>query len=131
VQKKKPLISIVDDDESLREATKGLMRAMGYAAEAFASAPDFLNSAHHDHTACLIADVCMPGMSGLELHDRLVALGQSIPTILITAHPDDRDRRRALNGGVIGYLSKPFKEDDLLDCIHSALAAGRVGQGRS
>ncbi len=126
--KEKSLIAIVDDDESLREATKGLMRSMGYAAETFASAPDFLSSPQLGLIACLIADVCMPEMSGLELHDHLVGLGESIPTILITAHPDDSARRRALNNGVIGYLSKPFKEDDLLDCIQSALTAGRPRQ---
>ena len=118
---KKPVISIVDDDESVREATKGLMKAFGFVAEAFPGAEDFLKSDRLRETACLIADVQMPGMSGLELHSRLAASGKPIPTILITAYPDERVRERALRAGVICYLIKPFNEDELLDCIRSAL----------
>jgi FixJ family two-component response regulator len=117
----KPLISIVDDDESLRKATKGLMRALGFLAETFASAEEFLKFDRLRSTDCLIADVQMPGMSGLELHRRLVATGESIPTILITAYPDDSMRARALEAGVICYLAKPFSKDRLLVCINSAL----------
>ena len=120
--KAKPLISIVDDDESMREALKGLMRSLGYTAEAFASAAEFLNSRRVPRTSCLIADVMMPGMTGVELHRHLVTSGKTIPTILITAHPDDSVRERALADGVIGYLSKPFSEHDLLACIRSSLA---------
>ena len=119
--KAKPQISIVDDDESVREAVKGLMKSWGYAAEAFASAEDFLSSRQLRRTACLIADVMMPGMTGLELHRHLVAAGKTIPTVLITAHPDDEVRERALQDGIIGYLSKPFSEDDLMACIRSSL----------
>jgi FixJ family two-component response regulator len=122
VPKAKPLISIVDDDESMREAVKGLMKSWGYAAEAFASAEAFLSSRQVPRTACLIADVMMPGMSGLELHRHLVTSGKTIPTVLITAHPDDDVRERALRDGIIGYLSKPFSEDDLMACIRSSLA---------
>ena len=117
----KPLISIVDDDESMREAVRGLMKSWGYTAEAFASAEQFLGSRQFRRTACLIADVMMPGMTGLELHRHLVASGKTIPTILITAHPDDGVRERALQDGIIGYLSKPFREDDLMACIRSSL----------
>lgn len=120
----KPLISIVDDDEALREATKGLMRAVGFLAETFGSGEDFLKFDRLHTTACLIADVHMPQMSGLELHRRLVMSGVSIPTILITAYPDDSGRERALKAGVIGYLTKPFNMDDLLVCIKSALDRG-------
>jgi FixJ family two-component response regulator len=124
---KKPLISIVDDDESVREATKGLMKSLGFTAEAFPSAAAFLTSRHLRRTACLIADVNMPGMTGPELHDRLMALGRTIPTILITAYPDDNVRARALAAGVIGYFKKPFDEDDLLGCIRSALGRREGG----
>ena len=115
------LISVVDDDESMREAIRGLMRSLGYKAQAFRSAEEFLTSRQVPHTSCLIADVQMPGMTGLELHRHLVAAGRPIPTILITAYPDDSARERALGDGVVCYLSKPFDENDLLACIHSSL----------
>jgi FixJ family two-component response regulator len=122
VQKTEPrLVVIVDDDESVREATKGLMRSMGLAAEAFPSGEDFLRSSHLGRTACLVADVNMPGMSGLDLHHRVAALPKRIPTILITAYPNDTIRERALSAGILCYLIKPFSEDELLDCIRSAI----------
>jgi FixJ family two-component response regulator len=114
-------IAIVDDDASIREATKSLMRSLGLAAKAFSSGEDFLRSPHLSRAACLVADVNMPGMSGLDLHTRLAARSESIPTILITAYPDDSVRTRALSSGVVCYLIKPFSEDDLLDCIRSAV----------
>lgn len=119
--KTKPLISVVDDDESMCEAIEGLMKSLGYTAEAFASAEEFLNSRKVPRTSCLIADVHMPGMTGIELHRHLTVSGQSIPTILITAYPDDSVRERALGDGVVCYLSKPFDEKDLLACIRSSL----------
>ena len=123
VQKNEPrLIAIVDDDESVREATKGLMRSMGMAVEAFSCGEDFLRSSHLGRTACLVADVNMPGMSGLDLHQRVAALPQGIPTILITAYPNESIRERALSAGILCYLVKPFSEDELLDCIRSALS---------
>jgi FixJ family two-component response regulator len=127
VPKAKPLISIIDDDESVREAIKGLMRSLGYSVEALASAQEYLGSRHVSRTACLIADMQMPGMTGLELYQRLAASGKAIPTILITAYPDDGVRERARSAGVLGYLSKPFDEDDLLACIRSALIQIRSG----
>src|SRR5262245_44370343 len=96
---------------------------MGFAAIAFPCAEDFLQSTHLHSTSCLIADMRMPGMSGLQLHTSLVGAGNSIPTILITAFPSDRDRVRALQAGVICYLAKPFKEDELLTCVRSDLAS--------
>ena len=120
--KTKSLISVVDDDESMREAVRGLMKSLGYTAEAFASAEEFLNSRQVPGISCLITDVQMPGMTGLDLHRHLVASGKTIPTILITAYPDDSVRERALGDGVVCYLSKPFDESDLLGCIHSALS---------
>jgi FixJ family two-component response regulator len=121
VPKTKPLISVVDDDESMREAMRGLMKSLGYSAEAFASAEEFLNSRQVPRTSCLIADVHMPGMTGIELHRHLVASGKAIPTILITAYPDDSVRQCALGDGVVCYLSKPFDENELLAFISSSL----------
>jgi FixJ family two-component response regulator len=118
---KKPVISIVDDDPSVREGTVDLLDSMGFIAEQFERADDFLKSNRLHSTSCLISDVRMPGMTGLELHNRLVESGNVIPTILITAFPNDRDRERALQAGVKCYLTKPFNEDDLLACIRSAL----------
>ena len=119
--KTKPLVSVVDDDKSMREAMRGLMKSLGYTAEAFASAEEFLSSRQVPHTSCLIADVHMPGMTGLELHRHLMASGKTIPTILITAYPDDSVRERALGDGVVCYLTKPFEENDLLACIRSSV----------
>lgn len=125
---KKPVISIVDDDPSAREGALDLLNSMGFIAEGFERAADFLKSDRVRSTACLIADVQMPGMTGLELYSRLVESGTAIPTILITGYPDETDRARALRAGVICYLSKPYNDEDLVLCIHSALeSAGRRG----
>jgi FixJ family two-component response regulator len=120
---KAPLISIVEDDEAVREGLTDLIKSMGFGAESYSSASDFLKSADRRITSCLIADVQMPEMTGLELHDRQVKLGDNIPTILITAFPNDRDRKWAARSGVICYLAKPFNDDDLFACIRSALEA--------
>jgi FixJ family two-component response regulator len=117
----KLLISVVDDDASVRAGMVDLVQAIGFAAQAFRGASDFLNSDRIDSTSCLISDVRMPVMTGLELHDRLVAAGKIIPTILLTAYPNEQDRERALQAGVICYLTKPCNQDDLLACIRSAL----------
>ena len=98
-----------------------LIQASGFAAQGFEGAEDFLNSDHIDSTLCLIADVQMPRMTGLELHHRLAAAGKIIPTILLTAYPNGQDRKRALQAGVICYLAKPYNQDDLFACIRSAL----------
>jgi FixJ family two-component response regulator len=124
---KKPVISIVDDDASVREGTMDLIKAMGFIAEAFQRGEDFLKSSRLHCTSCLIADMRMPGMTGLELHSLLVRSGNVIPTILITAYADDSDRARALRAGVICYLAKPFNQDDLLVCIHTALEGCEAG----
>lgn len=124
---KEPLISIVDDDASIRAALKGLMQSLGFVVESFASARDFLASDYLDRTACLIVDVNMPRMTGPELHRHLVSSGEPIPTILITAYPDDAVRARVLSAGVVGYLVKPFAENDLLACVQGALGTGQVG----
>lgn len=118
------LISIVDDDQSVCLGTMDLIEAMGFAAEAFRSAEEFLNANSLHRTSCLIADVQMPGMTGLELYGRLVGSGKFIPTILITAYPNEEERARSLQAGVVGYLIKPFGDSELLACIRSALEYG-------
>lgn len=120
---RRPLISIVDDDESVREAIKGLLRSVGLAANTYPSARVFLTSSAIGKTACLIADITMPDMTGLELHRHAKAMGRQIPTVLITAYPSDTGREQALKSGVLAYLTKPFSDHDLLDCIRSALGS--------
>jgi FixJ family two-component response regulator len=127
----RPVISIVDDDESVRESTADLIESMGFFAKMFPQAEDFLQSESIRHTSCLITDVRLPGMTGLELHDRLIALGNVIPTILVTAFPIEKDREQALRAGAICYLSKPFCEHDLLTCIHTALKHDEMGDGKA
>ena len=131
VPNKGPLIAIVDDDESVRNAIQGLMRSVGFTAAVFSSAEDFLRSADVNRAACLVADVHMPNMSGLDLHQNLLRQGNAIPTILITAYPSDRDHARAVEAGVRCYLAKPFEEHDLLNCIRDALQAGEAHGGTS
>ena len=116
-----PLISVVDDDESVRESLSGLIRSVGFAVMVFASAEEFLNSDQLSDTDCLILDVRMPGMSGLELQRQLVAIHKLIPAIFITAHGDEDARVRALNEGAVEYLLKPFSEESLLTAIDTAL----------
>jgi FixJ family two-component response regulator len=124
---KTAVIAIVDDDHSVREALTSLVRSLGYEAIAFDCAEALLKSGRRRSVSCVIADVQMPGMTGIELHHRLVGGGDPpIPTILITAFPDERARQRALQAGVICYLAKPFNEDDLLACIRSTLASGEA-----
>lgn len=121
------LISIVDDDESVREAVEGLIESLGFRVNAFPSALDFLASPTLADTSCMIADVHMPQMSGLELYQRLAEQGHDIPTILITAYPNESIRSRALADGVVCYLIKPFDDDDLIGCVHSALQSAEPG----
>jgi len=125
------LISIVDDDESFREAMTSLMRSLGFEVEAFSSAEAFLGSPRLGSTSCLIADVHMPTMTGIDLHRQLVASGRTIPVILITAYPDDNVRARALAAGVICYLSKTFDDDALLGFVRSALAPAEPAMKKS
>jgi FixJ family two-component response regulator len=121
---KKLLVSVVEDDRFFRESMRRLMRSLGYNVEAFPSADDFLASPRLAETACLIADVNMPAMTGVELYRRLVEAGHAIPTILVTAYPNDVDRARALNDGVVCYLRKPVDEQRLIPCLHAALTSG-------
>ena len=119
------LISIVEDDQPFRQSMVKLLTSLGYAAEAFPSAADFLASPLLTATACLVSDVQMPGMTGVELHRRLIDAGHPIPTILVTAYPDEVVRRRALKDGVVCYLRKPVDDDHLERCLRSALASGK------
>ncbi len=128
---KASLVSVVEDDQFFRESMRRLMRSLGYTVEAFPSAADFLASARLVETACLIADVHMPAMTGLELHKHLTDAGYTIPTILVTAYPDDDVRARALNDGVVCYLRKPVDEKHLMRCIRAALHSGEPREENS
>jgi FixJ family two-component response regulator len=116
-----PLVAVVDDDDSVRESLGGLFRSVGYAARGFASADAFLQSDDLAKTDCVILDVRMPGMSGLELQRQLVASHPDVPVIFMTAHDDARARSQALSGGAVDYLIKPFSEEALLDAVRAAL----------
>jgi FixJ family two-component response regulator len=118
---KVPVISIVDDDESVREATQCLVRSLGYVTATFASADEFLDSERLHDSSCLITDVQMPGINGLELHRCLIERGCRIPVIFITAFPEEKTRSRALAAGACGFLKKPFDDQSLIDCLERAL----------
>ena len=120
-QDKARLVAIVDDDESVRGALQGLMKAAGLRTRAFPSAEDFLNSGLLHETACLIADIRMPGMSGLELQEKLNCERCRIPTIFITAHGDAKMRLHAMRGGAVEFLAKPFDDEVLLNSVQAAL----------
>jgi FixJ family two-component response regulator len=122
---KRTLISIVEDDQPFRESMRKLVTLLGYTVEAFASATDFLKSPLVAETDCLVADVQMPGMTGVELHKHLVEAGRAIPTILVTAYPNEAVRNRALKDGVVCYLPKPVDDDHLERCLRSALQSGK------
>ncbi len=117
-----PRIAIVDDDASIREALKGLMRSVRFSADAFASAEEFLASESSNDTSCLILDVYLPGMSGFELQHRLNLEKRGIPIIFITAHADEASRQRALKGGAVDLLGKPVRRETLFKAIESAIA---------
>jgi FixJ family two-component response regulator len=118
----KPSISIVDDDAPVREAIRRLIKSVGMNVRDYASAEDFLSSNHAQDTSCLILDVRMPGISGLELQQRLAGSGCQIPIIFISAHSDGRIRDEALRAGAVAFLFKPFSEEALVDAVHAALS---------
>ena len=120
---KVPVIAIVDDDESFRRATTSFVRSLGYGTAAFDSAEAFLKSDRIDGADCLITDVQMPGMTGIELQGRLIAQGHRLPIIFITAFPEMKVRAQALAGGAVGFLSKPFNDQGLIACLNKALVA--------
>ena len=117
----KSLVSVIDDDKSVRESVVGLMDSLGLRSKAFSTAVEFLASAELFASSCIIADVQMPQMTGVELYGRLKTLGHAVPTILMTAYPDENARTRALADGIICYLIKPFDKDDLIGCVRTAL----------
>jgi FixJ family two-component response regulator len=124
-----PVIAIVDDDDSVRAATTCLMRSLGYVVHSFASAEDFLQSPHLDDISCLIADVQMPGMSGIELQAVMAESGRHIPVIFITAFPEERIKQRAQTPDTVCFLSKPFDSKVLVGCLETALRKNdRVGE---
>ena len=123
LEEKSTLVAIVDDDDSLRIALQGLLKATGFPAEAYASAEEFLSSGQQQQTACLITDIRMPGMSGLELQAKLNADRYRIPIIFLTAHGDEKMRMQALRAGAVEFLAKPFDAEALLENVRAALEA--------
>jgi len=115
------MIAIVDDDEALREAMRSLVRSLGYGVSTFGSAEEFLNSEQVSDTSCLITDLHMPGLSGLDLQDRLIARGHRIPVIFITGFPNDSVRARAMKAGALAFLIKPINCNQLVDHLEKAL----------
>ena len=124
----RPLISVVDDDQSFGDSMGRLLKALDYSVAVFPSAAQFLASAQLASTDCLVADIHMSEMTGIELYDHLVESGHAIPTILITAHPDQRSKERMLARGVRCYLHKPLVEAALIDCLRTAVAHSQAGR---
>ncbi len=124
IQSKTKLVAIVDDDDLVRSALQGLMKAVGLPVRVFASGEEFLKSGQQHETACLVADIRMPGMSGLELQAKLNAEHCRIPTIFITAHGDAKMRMQALRAGAVEFLAKPFDDEALLESVQAALESG-------
>ena len=116
-------IAIVDDDEAVRKAMKTLLLSLGYNASTFGSAEEFIDSEQVDDTSFLITDLHMPGLSGLDLQDRLIAKGHRIPIIFITGFPDYTARARAMRAGALAFLTKPINQHDLIDHLETALKA--------
>jgi FixJ family two-component response regulator len=120
-EKKERIVAVVEDDDSYRGAVQRLLKAEGFRVRSFSSAEDFLNSDGQNETGCLIADIRMPGMSGLELQSKLNSDHCSIPTIFITAHGDEKMRLQAMRGGAVKFLAKPFYGETLLEAVRVAL----------
>src|SRR6266436_7954764 len=121
----RPIISIIDDDESMRCALKSLVTSLGFKAYTFASAQQYLDSPRLDDTSCLISDLQMPGLNGIELQQSLLAQGRHIPIIFVTAFPEERMRARAIEAGALGFLGRPFDSSKLVELIDKALEVGR------
>ena len=116
-----PIVSVVDDDESLRRSLRNLLGSVGFRVETFASAEAFLQSVHQKQTGCLVLDLRMPGMNGLDLLRLLSGTGTRIPAVILTAHGDEEARQRSLQAGAVAFLTKPFNGDALLDAVRAAL----------
>jgi FixJ family two-component response regulator len=121
IQRQAKIVAIVDDDDLIRSALTGMLKSAGLPSQAFASAEEFLKSGQHHEIACLIADIRMPGMSGLELQAKLNAERCRIPTIFITAHGDEKMRMQALRAGAVEFMAKPFDDEVLLESVRAAL----------
>ena len=121
IRKRGTMVAIVDDDDLMRSALQGLLKSAGLSAKAFASAEEFLKSGQKDQVGCLVADIRMPGMSGLELQAKLNADHCRIPTIFITAHGDEKMRMQALRAGAVEFMAKPFDDEALLESVRAAL----------
>ena len=117
----RPVISVVDDDESLRRSLSNLLRSVGFGVETFASAEEFLRSAQRENTGCLVLDLQMTGMSGLDLLRHLAVRDSRIRVVILTAHGDEETRRRSLQAGAVAFLDKPFHSDALLDAVRAAV----------
>jgi FixJ family two-component response regulator len=117
-----PLVAVVDDDESVRDAIQNMLRSAGLRAETYASAEDFLDTGHPEDSDCVVLDIRMPGMSGLQLQRRLADDGHAIPTIFVTAYADESARHQAIEAGASAFLRKPFDPDSLLQSVQSVLA---------
>ena len=116
-----PVVSIVDDDASLRRSVGNLLSSVGFRVETFVSAEEFLSSIHRENIGCLVLDLRMAGMSGLDLLRHLAAAGSPIPVVILTGHGDDEARERSLHAGAVAFLKKPFQGDALLDAVRTAL----------
>jgi FixJ family two-component response regulator len=121
IRKRGKMVAIVDDDDLMRSALQGLLKSAGLSAKAFASAEEFLKSGQQHEVGCLVTDIRMPGMSGLELQAKLNADHCRIPTIFITAHGDEKMRMQALRAGAVEFMAKPFDDEALLDSVRAAL----------
>ena len=120
-ERNRQVISVVDDDESLRRSLRNLLRSVGFGVETFASAEEFLRSAQRENIGCLVLDLRMTGMSGLDLLRHLAVADSRIPAVILTAHGDEETRRRSLQAGAVAFLDKPFRSDALLDAVRAAL----------
>jgi FixJ family two-component response regulator len=120
---KSHLISIIDDDPSVRVATQSLVRSLGYTAEVYSSAEEYLQSGRVGDSSCVITDLHMPGMSGTDLQNRLMADGHQIPIIFLTAYFEERTHARIMDAGAVGFLRKPFADERLIECLDRALSA--------
>ncbi|MGA8612022.1 MAG: response regulator [Xanthobacteraceae bacterium] len=125
---KSHLISIIDDDPSVRVATQSLVRSLGYAAEVFSSAAEYLQSGRVRDSSCVITDLHMPGMTGTDLQDRLIAESHRVPIIFVTAYFEERTRARVMDAGAVGFLRKPFADERLIECLDRALGANASKQ---
>jgi FixJ family two-component response regulator len=119
------LVAIIDDDDSIRSATGNLLEAAGYSTATFQSADEFLRFGCRHQVSCIVTDMRMPGMTGLDLFEALAAAGGAIPTVLVTAYPDEAVRIRARQAGILCYLSKPFSPEELCGCVDAAIARAR------